>query len=227
MKQFKKIALRLVCLLCVVGLFGFALPKTAEAAEFFDPYPLKWSDYSYYANDDYSVQLKWIKNANVTDTKITSNIPYALTIWRSTDHLTTVQTTSSTLNKVEFKMPTASEWASMLNVSDTYSTLGHTSIYLYPDGHLFTGYADSAALSNGLIRNAVIYFNQTSGRFTKYSNVQMRNLIAHEMGHALGFAHPDVSPNYDTNSIMLSGISTRVALSGYDLDCFRNKYNAP
>ena len=227
MKRFKKIALRLVCLLCVVGLFGIALPKTAEAAEFFDPYPLKWSDYSYYSNDDYNVQLKWFKNANVTDTKITSNIPYALTIWRSTNHLTTVQATSSTLNKVEFKMPTENLWYSMVGETYSHSMLGYTKAYLYPDGHELTNYVDSAASSNGLIRNAIIYFNPASGRFNSYSNAQMRNLIAHEMGHALGFAHPDVYPNYDTNSIMLSGISTRVALSGYDLNCFRNKYNAP
>lgn len=221
MKTFVKHFQRFVCLLCVIGLFGFSTPKTVEAAEIYPRYPLRWSDRNFLEYGEYSVELLWY-NQNVTDTRLTSNIPYAMSGWRAVGHLSTYSTNASTTKKVTFMTPVFNFWYAELGEYDYQGTLGLTKLFRLPDGEEISTMDIAAGAANGEIRNAMIFFNPLEGKFKSYPDENIRNLIMHELGHALGFGHYTYS-----TSIMFKSNMPFDTLSSYDINCFHSKYNEP
>lgn len=220
MKKHRRFALQLACLLCVVGLVSISVPKRAEAAEIYPSAPLKWSSYEYERPGKYSVEVAWYNN-NITNTKFTSNFSYAMSTWKGTGHLTAVKVSSSVGNVLTFSMPTESYWN--LNIAKGNSDIvGYTYLFRSGDGNQIKSAADAAGAANGTIHSAIIFFCPTSGTYNGYSDAMMRNLIAHEMGHALGFGHYGSSAS---DSIMYRYNSSIYTLTSYDKTCFKNKYN--
>lgn len=205
-----------------MGLFGIALPKTAEAAEIYPSAPLRWSSYEYERPGKYSVEVAW-HNKNITNTKFTSNFSYAMSSWKGTGHLTTVNVSSTVGKVITFMMPTESYWNLNISKGDS-SIVGYTYIFRAGDGNQIKSATDAAGAENGLIRSAIIYFCPTSGKYNSFSNAEMRNLIVHEMGHAIGFGHYDSSPSA---SVMYPNVTSMYSLTSYDKTCFSNKFNRP
>lgn len=88
-------------------------------------------------------------------------------------------------------------------------------------------YNDTTAIGTSeRISSAHIYFSPLEGDYAMFfggtipsQSSHYKAIVAHEVGHVLGFAH-----NKNKNSVLLSGQHTITTLGSYDLDNFYYKY---
>lgn len=120
-----------------------------------------------------------------------------------------------------FSTPTASWWNQLWGNSAT-KTIGYTELYDTNGTQLLT--KSSIQNSTRRIRSATIYFNPTvsSNCYVGMTAQGYRNVIAHELGHALGFAHYNNAASIMKTATM--NIVGYTSLQPYDKTCFANKY---
>lgn len=206
--------------LAVTLVIGFC-PK-ASAAEYYSEYPIKWNSYTNASPTTRSLTFRWYNN-NLLNSNFTSQINSAFGYWKYFYGVTAtrVYNTNDLTALIIFSTPTASWWHQLWGNDDT-QTIGYTEIYDTKGTQLLT--KSSIQNSTRRIRSATIHFNPTlsSEIYVGMTSQGYRNVIAHELGHALGFAHYD-----NAASIMnkwTEDIVGYTSLQPYDKTCFANKY---
>ncbi len=163
--------------------------------------------------------IRWY-NYNVSNTNFTSNFTSALSYWKVFYGVSVTKVTSDSflVSLIEFVTPTTTWWNSKFNST----VVGVT--YPYDTNGKEINSAATAQSSTKKIRSALIYFNPDTNAFGYWgmTSLAYRNVIAHEVGHALGFGHYNGGA-----SIMNSDISDFESYTGlqlYDRNEFSRKY---
>lgn len=140
-----------------------------------------------------------------------------MSYWNVFSGVTIINAYNSTYGCIAHSIPTITWWEAYFQ-NDFFALLQNTGLtFLYDTGNMQVTQAN-VSLSTGLIKNATIFYSPES-IFSDYTAVNYKCLVAHEVGHALGFGHE----NYD--SIMLQGTKNYQALTNGDISRFNAKYN--
>lgn len=219
----KKI-LRLFSLLLVLCILSCSvLPVSVSAVDLYPATPIRWCNWN---TTNGNVRIYWC-NYNIPNNTQYSLLYNALSpgiaYWSDVNHLytncsvTTTKVVSSATytGQVYFILPTESWWdgATGLYCEDAtaYTTIFDT------NGTQIDSY--SVANSTRKVKVANIYFNSTQNGLSGLTSANLKCTVAHEVGHALGFAHYG-----DHMSIMYNYTKNHLSLWSDDIDFFTAKY---
>lgn len=201
---------RIVPLAIALVISMSALIVDTSAAELYPNSPVSWGKYS-----GNKLSIVWnnynIPNTNALSAQISAGMQY----WGSQSNIITTSTTS--LNSANLVHVNAVEKWWNANVAEAHieMTCAFTQIF-DTAGTLING--SNVTTTTRSIGSANIYYSPYSV-FNNFSAVNYKCLVAHEVGHALGFAH-----YYTDASIMNDGRLTYTGLQTYDISELNRKY---
>lgn len=194
-------------ILLILGLL-FILPLNAMAAELYPGTPVSWGIYA-----GNNLSIVW-HNYNVTGT-LGSCLSGGMQYWTSQTMVTASSTTSFASAKLVHVNASQAWWDAQFNAFEVEEVYAATAIY---DTNGVGISASNVASTTRLIGGANIYYSPYSV-FGDFTTTNYKSLVAHEIGHALGFGHYE-----DTPSIMNDGKLSFTSLQTYDINEFNDKY---
>jgi len=138
--------------------------------------------------------------------------------WGSLNGVTTINTYNSVDGCMAHAVPTTTWWESYWSDSFDY-VYGAAGVTFVTDTGYLQVTESNVSLSTGLIRDAIIYYNPMEGAHYNFTSLNDSCLVAHEVGHALGFGH-----HTDNPSIMQQGRKSYTGLQTVDVADFNAKY---
>lgn len=216
----KRLLFFAVLLSCLILISS--IPICASAAELYSSsYPKAWyartsSNYPYVAHYD----------SNVFST-YGVYISGGYSIWNNSGRASnySISSSSSTSYRIYHMVPTLTWWQNILS-----SNAQFVQAITYPydtNGTQIT--SGNYATTTSSIRSATVYYQPTGtgyNSFNNLSNTEKYCVIAHEIGHALGFGHYDGTTSSGSYASIMNSLQDRsfTALTNYDYACLITKY---
>ena len=203
--------------------------SSASAYELFrDSYAYKW-----FAATPGNVPISWLSGsipasgAGVTSSALTSGTTYWRTGTADPDLTAHIHPTTVTLTNLPdygwiiHSIPTQTFWDDYVNCGLGVTTYAFTLPYSTNDVVIIDGgVRGTHPMCGQNIAYAYIYYNPDGASF---QNVNWVNVVAHEIGHAIGFGH--VGKNETIASIMKETETNYTAIQDYDIEQVENKYS--
>jgi len=175
-------------------------------------YKLQWND-----NGWNTLRIQWYDyNCASANSPIASKLDAGTNFWSSESFVSDVEVPLNTAGSIAHAVPERDWWEEYWdnNFAAALEAAGVTFIF---DTNYNMITTDNVAYSTGLIEEAVIYYNPT-GVLSVYQG-SLECLVAHEIGHALGFGHHTSNP-----SIMRQGLKNYTGLQPVDITDLYDKY---
>lgn len=217
---------KILIVLCLSLSMFAGLCSQAQAAEMYPSAPLKWSSYTNASPFTRSMTIRWY-NYNVINSNWTNQFSSAFSSYWGTRYgvsISRVTSGNDTTALITFVAPAQSVWSSKLKAKG-YDP-GSVAAITYPfdtNGREISD-ATSANASTQLIRSARIEVNPVTDApiLSGLTATGYRAILAHEIGHALGFGHYWSSPTIMYSAV--DNIKTITSLTSYDIIEFTRKY---
>ncbi len=204
--------LRRVCLFLLFVIFFAGSTFEVSAVERYASHPLYWQHYS-----GNSLYIAWF-DYNVSNWLVSSNLSGGHDYWANNSSDVSIiceeQSSSYGNPRIAHATPTSEWWES--NVSPFLDVYAACEKY-DSNGTVITD-SNYSGCTN-YIRSANIYYTPDESLMSQLNVRNIKCMIAHEIGHALGYGEYNMG-----DSIMNQGVKTFSGLQQYDLNELERNY---